>query len=140
MRPLSARATLEHEVRTMTLRRLTFPRLTFPRWHRNPEARLTTRLLSGKIGQAEYHEAMARLANHVPRPAVVVDTAIMVVPAGDDPRVQLARLGTRLPELSPKDLCAAFLLAQHGADADVLVEALNISPRQAAVIVGSFHS
>jgi hypothetical protein len=101
----------------------------------NPEARLASRLLAGKLDRTRYQKAMAWLAHTPPRPAVIVDTAIVVIPSGD-PRVRLARLGTTMPELSPKDLCAAFLLAQNGADADTLVRTLHLTQHQAEAIVG----
>lgn len=99
----------------------------------NLERQLTARLLAGRLDQATYQQAMADLAHNALKPAVRVDNAVVV--SVGDPRAQLAVLGLALPELAPQILCAAFVMAQSGADADTLVRVLDLTSQQARTIL-----
>jgi hypothetical protein len=100
------------------------------------ERHLVARLVAGKLDKAGYQQAMADLAHRAGEMDTGVETGVITTMRGD-PRVQLAMLGVALPELSPNVLCDAFTMAQHGADADVLVSALHLTQWQAATIVAS---
>ncbi|MFD1048431.1 hypothetical protein ACFQ1S_24310, partial [Kibdelosporangium lantanae] len=45
----------------------------------------------------------------------------------DDPRARLGRLGAAIPELTPDVLCMAFLMAQRGAEAALLVRTFRLT-------------
>lgn len=92
---------------------------------------ITSRLLAGTVGRAEYHREMAGLAR---------TTASVPLPPDDpahDPRYLLAVVGTTLPEVEPVTLCRAFVLARSGGDTADLVRLLGLTEAQARTIVAA---
>jgi len=99
----------------------------------NAESALATRLLTGQLDQAGYHDAMAALASADQRTTGV--NPLRLLRLAQDACDQIADLQRAMPTLSPTTIFTAIALAHEGATVECLMRRVGLTNAQALRVI-----